>query len=375
MAINILFDSSFVLHRNLFSLASNANGRFLDTEEDVSLFVKKTIDDLNSIVAIFPKSSMGRLIWARDSRSWRKDLIERISYKGTRVKDETKVNWEEFHRVSNEIAEVLAECGFIVSFEPEAEADDLIYLWSQHLLENGQSSVIVTSDKDLNQCIRYDGKEIVCTYNPMMNTKRFTFHPEIQFAKWEQDRSAIDDLFSANEESSAEKVFKISQQYEQEFVNPYQVSIDKAFQGDKSDNVPSALQWKKGDRTYSFTPRMMGILMEGFVQSNDGIEYDREFIDRLRHDERFRRWVIMDAIRITGQDVNPDFACQCLLDNISIMYLDREIIPERIQVSNFDEPRRSFDLRDTKVYEMKPEWTYEPGSSGGMDSDIFSMMS
>lgn len=375
MQINILFDSSFVLHRNLFSLANNQTGRFLDTEQDVSLFIKKVIDDVNSIVAIFPKSSMGRLIWARDARSWRKDLVERISYKGTRIKDETKINWDEFRRVSNELAEILPGCGIIVSFEPEAEADDLIYLWSQHLLKNGQSSVIVTSDKDLNQCVRYDGKEMVCTYNPMFNTKRFTFHEDILKVNWEQENSSIDDLFSMNEESSAEKIFKISQQYEQEFVNPYQVSIEKAFEGDKSDNVPSALQWKKGDRTYSFTPRMMGLLMEGFAQSNDGIEYDKEFIDRLRHDQEFRRWVIMDAIRITGQEINPDFACQCLLDNISIMYLDREMIPERIQISNPGEPKRSFDLRETKVYEMKPEWTYIAAEDDSRDSDIFSMMS
>jgi 5'-3' exonuclease len=373
MKINILFDSSFVMHRNLFSLAGGFSHRFFDNSEDAPLFVKKVIDDINSIVAIFPKTMIGRVIWARDSRSWRKDLVERINYKGTRVRDEEKINWDEFKRISNELCDVLPSCGFIVSSEPEAEADDLVYLWSRHLFDSNESSIIVTSDKDLNQCVRYNGKDLVCTYNPMMNTKRFTFHEDMVNIEL-PSASSIQDIFSYSEETTAERIFKISQQYEQEFVNPYQVSIEKAFEGDKSDNIPSALQWKKGERTYSFTPRMMGILMEGFIQSNDGIEYNKEFIDRLRHDEEFRRWVIMDAIRITGQVIDSSFASQCLLENISMMYLDREIIPDRIQVSNINDEKTPFDLRDVKVYEMKPEWKYT-GSDDGIDSDIFSMMS
>jgi 5'-3' exonuclease len=366
MAINILFDSSFILHRNLFSLANQSGSRFMDTEQDVSLFVKKVIDDINSIVAIFPKGEIRRLVWARDAKSWRKDLIEGISYKGTRIKDEEKVNWEEFRRVSNELSDVLSECGMIVSMEDRAEADDLLYLWSQHLLERGESSVIVTSDKDLNQCLRLSGGEVVCTYNPMFNTKRFTFHESLQNVVLDAS-SAVVDLFSDSVESTADKLLKISQQYEQEFVNPYQVSIEKIFEGDKSDNVPSALQWKKGDRTYSFTPRMMGILMKGF-------EYNKEFIDKLRFKQNFRDVILMEAISITNQSLDLSAAHKALLDNVSLMYLDRSIIPESISVSNFDQPMVQFDLRDARVYEMKPEWSYVPEDDGQF-SDIFSMLS
>lgn len=372
MAVNILFDSSFILHRNLFSLANNGQGRFLDSKSDISLFVKKTIDDINSIVAIFPKSMMGRLIWAKDARSWRKDLIEGVSYKGTRVKDETKVNWDEFRRISNEFSELLPDCGIIVSGEQRAEADDLLYLWSQHLLSKGESSMIVTSDRDLNQCVRFDNGHIVCTYNPMFNTKRFTFHESIEGHNWSGSTSSIDDLFSAGEESTAERIFKISKQYEQEFVNPYKVSIDKIFEGDKSDNVPSALQWKKVDstgkeKTFSFTPRMMSNLMSDR-------KYTKDLLDEIRFNEKFRRNLAIEAVKIAGKDLNVDEVVQGILNNISLMYLDRSIIPEEIQVSNLNEVRRQFDLRDSKIYESKPEWVYEASDDGSMDSDIFSMM-
>lgn len=373
MAINILFDSSFLLHRNLFSLANNSPGRFFDNEQDAPLFVKKLMEDINSIVAIFPKSMMGKLIWAKDSRSWRKDLIERISYKGTRVKDEAKVNWEEFHRVSNEFAEVITECGFIVSSEHRAEADDLLYLWSQHFLENGESSIIVTSDRDLNQCVRYNDGELVCIYNPMFKVRKFTFHQDLNGIDWSNGSTDIDDLFSMGEESSAEKIHKISSQYEQEFVDPIQVSIVKVFEGDKGDNVPSALQWKKTDsegneRTYSFTPRMVEKLM-------DGIGYSESVMNDLRFNSSFRASIAKQAIEISKQQLTVDQVTESILDNITLMYLDREIIPDEIQLSNTDQPRRSFDLNESKVYEIKPEWTYSSKKDSGIDSDIFSMMS
>lgn len=374
MATNILFDSSFLLHRNLFSLSNNTSGRFFDDPNDEALFVKKLIEDINSIVAIFPKSMMGKLIWAKDSRSWRKDLIERISYKGTRVKDETKVNWEEFHRISNEFADVIRSCGFIVSSEPKAEADDLLYLWSQHFLENGESSIIVTSDRDLNQCVRYDGNNLVCIYNPMFKVKKFTFHIDTNDVNFSNSSSSIDDLFTMGEETPAEKIIKISSQYEQDFVDPMQISIVKVFEGDKGDNVPSALQWKKTDssgneKTFSFTPRMVDKLMAE-------IGYSSKVMNDLRFNDSFREKLAKNAIVVSNQELNVDEVSQRILDNITIMYLDRSIIPSEIVISNTDEPRRQFDLNESKVYEMKPQWTYSSKSAGGgIDSDIFSMMS
>lgn len=374
MTINLLFDSSFLLHRNLFSVATrDGSTRFFDDQQDTQLFIRKLIDDLNSIVSIFPRGVIGRLVWAKDTRSWRKDLIERISYKGTRVKDEARVNWDEFHKVSNEFAEVLSSCGFIISTEQTAEADDLLYLWSQHLLSNGESSIIVTSDKDLNQCVRYKAGNFVCTYNPMFNTKRFTFHDEMRDINNMQKEYSIDDLFSIGDESVSEKILKISSQYEQEYVNPYQTSISKIFEGDKSDNIPSALQWKKTDangkeKTFSFTQRMLDQLMESY-------SYDKQFINKLKTSDVFRKMIASQAIKITGKPLNTDKVSSAIMDNISLMYLDREIIPQEIQLSNVDETWQTFDLRDTKIYEMKPEWTYEPKTSGGLDSDIFSMFS
>jgi 5'-3' exonuclease len=373
MAINILFDSSFLLHRNLFSLANNSSGRFFDDPQDEALFVKKLMEDISSIVAIFPKSVMGKLVWAKDSRSWRKDLIERISYKGTRVKDEVKVNWDEFHRVSNEFAEVISQCGFIISSENKAEADDLLYLWSQHFLERGESSIIVTSDRDLNQCVRYNGSEIVCIYNPMFKSRKFTFHHDLDGVDWKNGATDIDDLFSMGEESSAEKIHKISSQYEQEFVDPMKVSIVKVFEGDKGDNVPSALQWKKTDsegneRTYSFTQRMVEKLM-------DGIGYGESVMHDLRFNPTFRTSVAKHAIEISKQPLTVEQVTESILDNITIMYLDRTIIPEEIQLSNTEMERTSFDLSESKVYSIRPDWTYSSKKDGGIDSDIFSMMS
>lgn len=372
MKINLLFDSSYIIHRNLFSLVQSPDGRFLSQEEERSLFVRKLIDDLNSIIAIFPKHSIERLVWAQDSKSWRKDLIEKISYKGTRVKDEEKVDWDSFYKLCDEFADAIKECGFIVSKENRAEADDLLYLWSSHLLDKEESSVIITSDRDLNQCVRYDGKNLVCIFNPVYKSKKFTFHNSVSGSTPTQD-STIEDLFSAREENTADRLIKISSQYEQDFVDPDMVSFSKIFEGDKGDNIPSALQWKKIDKNgaekvFSFTQKMTDTLSQDFT-------IDKALIEKIRTDETFRKKLATMAVSICKQDIDSDYVAERILENTTLMYLDHSVIPPEIIVGNIDTPRVSFDLRDDKIYEMKPEWTYKSTNEKGIDSDIFSLLS
>lgn len=372
MKINLLFDSSYIIHRNLFSLVQSPDGRFLSQEEERSLFIRKLIDDLNSIIAIFPRHSIERVVWAQDSKSWRKDLIEKISYKGTRVKDEEKVDWDSFYKLCDEFADAIKECGFIVSKEPRAEADDLLYLWSSSLLEKGESSIIITSDRDLNQCVRYDGTNIVCIFNPVYKSKKFTFHASISNAAPGQDSSIVD-LFTAREENTAERIMKISSQYEQDFVDPDVVSFTKIFEGDKGDNIPSALQWKKIDKNgaekiFSFTQKMTDLLSQDFI-------VDKALIEKIRVDKSFRKKLATVAVSICKQDLDPEYVAERILENTTLMYLDHSVIPTDIIVGNIDSPRVSFDLRDDKIYEMKPEWTYTNNNEKGVDSDIFSLFS
>jgi len=372
MKINLLFDSSYIIHRNLFSLVQEPNGKFLSKKEEQSLFIRRLIDDLNSIIAIFPRSSLNKIVWAQDSKSWRKDLIEKVSYKGTRVKDEEKVDWDSFYALCNEFSEILKECGFIVSKENRAEADDLLYLWSSHLLESGESSVIITSDRDLNQCVRFDGNNLVSIFNPVFKSKKFTFHSDL-YGKTFGDTSAIDDIFSFGEESAAERLLKISLQYEQEFVDPFKVSFSKIFEGDKGDNVPSALQWKKTDKTgtektFSFTQKMTDELLKTHVP-------DKDLIEKMRTDKEFRDEISKAAILISRQDLPQEEISERIAENITLMYLDHTVIPCDITVSNLDEQKTTLDLRDDKIYEMKPEWTYKNNSDKGIDSDIFSFLS
>ena len=372
MKINLLFDSSYIIHRNLFSLVQNPNGRFLAEKEEQSLFIKKLIDDLNSIVAIFPRAYLGKIVWAQDSKSWRKDLIEKISYKGTRVKDEEKVDWESFYKICDEFADIVQECGMIKSREGRAEADDLLYLWSKHFLENGESSIIITSDRDLNQCVRYDKGNLVCIFNPVFKSKKFTFHDDLSKESFIDD-SAIDDIFSAREDNIAEKIFKISSQYERDFVDPHYVSFSKIFEGDKGDNIPSALQWKKTDRNgtekiFSFTQKMTDQLSEQFSP-------DAKLIEKLRTDAKFREKIAEQAILISKQDLEKEYTANRILENITLVYLHDSVIPQDIAIGNLDTPRVTFDLRDDRVYEMKPEWTYKSNNEKGIDSDIFSLFS
>jgi len=122
------------------------------------MFIRKIATDMSYAIRAFGKPD--RVILTIDSRSWRKDIVvEEADYKGHRVKDDT-IDWDSFYKCMNEFAAHLERRGVIVSREERAEGDDLMYLWADRLYEAGQDAVIITGDKDLTQCVRWDGKKL-----------------------------------------------------------------------------------------------------------------------------------------------------------------------------------------------------------------------
>ena len=96
--INILIDGNYIFHKTFGVFAgygSNVDpGKVLKSKSDQSMFIRKIATDLCSSLKMLPIG--GRLVFASDSRSWRKDVeIEDGGYKSGRVKDEN-VDWSIF---------------------------------------------------------------------------------------------------------------------------------------------------------------------------------------------------------------------------------------------------------------------------------------
>jgi 5'-3' exonuclease len=86
------------------------------------------------------------------------------TYKGGRSKD-PDFDWNKIHKVFSYVLKTLDCCTDVRVIEvPTAEADDVIYIASKYYQNKGQPTIIVTCDKDINQCQVVGEIEI---YDPM----------------------------------------------------------------------------------------------------------------------------------------------------------------------------------------------------------------
>ena len=161
----VIVDWSHMSHRNLYVAISQTrpkkiNGKY-DTEEYISFYYHLM---LNSLRLISHKFDAGEIVLAIDDKNyWRKDIFP--DYKGSRKKkkEESDINFDEFYEKSNMfLNEVDEYFPYSVLNVKDCEADDIIGVLSK-FYGNTERIVIVSSDKDMRQCI-VDGAEM---YDPM----------------------------------------------------------------------------------------------------------------------------------------------------------------------------------------------------------------
>lgn len=376
MKANLIFDSNYLAIRNVFGLCPKGSmliGKFLDSTEDQATFIKRMIDDVSSIISMFPKGFIHKVIWCCDSQSWRKGLYEDINYKGDREKDDV-INWEIFHDLMDELAKVLSQCGVYVSKVPKAEADDLIYLWSKKLLELGESSIVVSSDKDITQILhaREDGNT-VCMVSPLNGERKFVFDKNIKTVQSinEKQYNFEDAIFNPKEESPIDILLKVAAKNSCTEIDPAWVLLMKVLTGDKSDSIPSIIQWKKGKegaiKTYNLTERMI---------SKAGIsEHSYPTVDELLSDYDLLKSICAELIKVVPEEVTT---IQGIIErfriNEKLIRLHESNIPEHIALEIDLSNYKKYDISLNTIYSLRPEWRKEPSESRTFQSDVFSLL-
>lgn len=106
-----------------------------------------------------------------DARYWRKDLYP--EYKGKRKREQN--DYEDlFHATYKSTIEVIQNCLPFTTLKVKgAEADDIIGVLSKR---NHEGTVIVSSDKDMRQCLDYGDTRI---YDPIKKQFITSDHPEL----------------------------------------------------------------------------------------------------------------------------------------------------------------------------------------------------
>ncbi len=189
MKKNLIIDFSNMAYRCLFTAtASNKpkKGKASVFDDDfTSQF--KTEDEIYdywrhlvvaSVQAYVSKSDYDRVIIAYDARHyWRKDIYP--EYKGNRKKqrDDSIINFDNFLPILDQfILEFKAIFKSLYHIEIDnAEADDVAAVLTKHFSDSGESTELITTDKDFNQLLKLKNVSI---FNPIKKEMVKCLNPE-----------------------------------------------------------------------------------------------------------------------------------------------------------------------------------------------------
>ncbi len=328
---NIIFDGNYLFYKTLFvfgGYGAKKGGKTLDTRAEQEVFIRKIATDMSHAIRQF--GSPDRIIFAIDSKSWRKeiDIEENEGYKSNRTKSET-INWDNFYGCMNEFAEILEKQGIIVSRIDRAEGDDLMYLWSRYLLKKGENSIIVTGDKDSHQLIRLRENNFVVIYNP--NSKSRKLYADIGFKEWLSSEKI--NLFDASSfmGRSQDLIHSALEKIELEEINPVGSIINKVIVGDGGDAVPGIFSWKtktkNGEEKWNrLTTTRASKILE--ILRKKHAKFNLFDFPSLANDFAL---AIKETLK---QEVSPDDLRKKIERNIRLVVLSHQVIPKDI-MENF----------------------------------------
>ena len=261
--LNLIFDFNNMAMRALFTCSYVGEGSVstFDTDEECGVLIRKIATDMAYVLRIF---SPNRVIVACDAKHpWRNELYdpaEEETYKGTRVKDNTK-NWDKIWEALNDYKTILKKRGFIVTELPNAEADDVAALWKNKLYtEDCENIVLVSSDKDWVQLVDFDGfcsKSFCVCFNPIANNKgQKKLYINSAIEEWLNKQSPADIFFNNYNpiKDTIKNIKNKDPKINYEIVDSNMVVLEKIMCGDDGDNVPSFYQFYKNGKKTRITP-------------------------------------------------------------------------------------------------------------------------
>lgn len=330
---NVIFDLSNMFFRSLFIVGGyGAKNYSFDNQSEIDQLMRKVSTDVSFIIRQLNPS---RVIFALDSRSWRKEISidENDGYKANREKS-GMINWDNVFNTMREFGEILNSNGFIVTKIDNAEADDIITLWRDKLLfDQNQHVIIVSADEDVRQLVSFfphePGKMVFSTvYNPFSTGKNATkrlFVPQ-HFNEWIEKLDGGDIFNRAIDVDKDDfKKLRDNEKVSIEEVNGEYIAMRKIFCGDDGDNVPSIYSWlnDKG-KTVRITESKFQKIID-YIGAKDYLD----LVDKAP--------MIYDQItEMAGHTPSFRNVVDRLNRQIKLVALSRVVFPEDI-VNKFDE--------------------------------------
>ena len=280
---------------------------------------------LNSIV--------NDVVFIEDSHSWRKDLLLQREYKGNRKKIQDDIDKKGFDTVIANFTETLRSMGVKVSLAERSEGDDLIYAWSDHLFEEGKSSLILSTDRDLNQLVKCVNDVHIIQYGPL-NNKLWVSEASNKVIEKLNERHEV------TQENLFEELFVVSIENDPftrfvesttvEVVDPEKIRFAKIVGGDTSDNIYPVYY-----REATETTRAKGLgektVEKIYNQFKEklGCEFDYHIYNQEDAIKLLCN-VIYDVAKINDENFTRRMLFENIKTNTSLVSLTSESIPDDV---------------------------------------------
>lgn len=354
--INILIDGNYIFHKTFGMFAGYSKdvdpSKILGTKESQTKFMQKVAIDLYSLLSDLPKGD--RLMFTIDSKSWRKEYYEGYKSKREDKRGESgadKAKWAIFFELLGSFAEYLETIGAVFSKVENAEGDDVIWLYSEHLNSLGENCIIISGDMDLTQLVSVNSNSSwTIVWNAKMKNNVLSI-----------DKAWIEHYLGVQEEVSVfnmapslsadkRKLRDILNKAEVNIVDQRKFIFIKMFAGDTGDDVPSI--WSHIPTGKIRLVRVTELKAEKIWNSFNETEWkDLEFSE-LVVNEDFLDWAAKYSIRlINGLDStdNRTKAKENLLRNFDLMWLNEESLPSYVLESLKSELTRGLSLPRTNI--------------------------
>ena len=230
MKINLILDGNFLLNKNMHWLHKNK-----------TLYGDLHTSVINNVLRFTSKYSFNRVFFVSDSRekSWRYDVLP--DYKGKRVKDMT-IDWDFVHQTYLDIKLELSQ-KYHVIMDDRIEGDDWIYSLVKKTNSMGYSNMVIASDKDLTQLVKYDiDKEYInFQISDILNAEKLYLPDNYKVFKNLLKNKEFDIMDMTHNVGLVDIIDKYVEAFRLNVVeiNTEEVLLKKIVAGDSSDNIKS----------------------------------------------------------------------------------------------------------------------------------------
>jgi 5'-3' exonuclease len=332
---NLIFDLNNILYRSMFIISGFGKKQYtFDNRKELDQLMRKITIDVAFLVRLINPS---RVIFAVDSKSWRKDISieENDGYKFGRKRSK-HINWENVFDSLKEFSEIMESNGFIVTKIDGAEADDIIAMWVDELQLNQKQHVIsVSGDEDIRQLVRSykhvkEGSPVSpemifsTIFNPFMQGKnpfRKLYIPKM-FNEWINTEDDVD-IFNMSGSMDIDKIdfnrIMNGDKVKVEEVDGEHIVLKKIFCGDDGDNVPAIFTWIKNNKEIRITnSKFQKILKEAKILFFN----KKELLDKSDD--------IKNVIEQISEERVPFKMKDRLIRQMKLVLLDSELYPKEI---------------------------------------------